>query len=119
MALVAGAIKDGPKRKGIVLDPFDVQYHHHRAEKTGHRARAMELDPKYVDVAVRRALHRQVRGARRTVRPLTMLRPRAWPRTTASWQERRWLLCPSGPSGHRRSVMSSEPRAAARRALRS
>src|SRR5215212_3979635 len=30
------------------------RHHHHPAEKTGRRARAIELDPKYVDVAVRR-----------------------------------------------------------------
>ena len=49
--LVADAIKDVSKRKGIVLDPFCGSG---TAEKTGRRARVIELDPKFVDVAVRR-----------------------------------------------------------------
>jgi DNA modification methylase len=53
--LVADAIKDVSKRKGIVLDPFGGSGTTIiAAEKTGRRARAIELDPKYVDVAVRR-----------------------------------------------------------------
>ena len=52
---VADAIKDVSKRKGIVLDPFGGSGTTIiAAEKTGRRARAIELDPKYVDVAVRR-----------------------------------------------------------------
>ena len=55
MALVADAIKDVSKRKGIVLDPFcGSGTTIIAAEKTGRRARAIELAPKYVDVAVRR-----------------------------------------------------------------
>ena len=53
--MVADAIKDCSKRGGLVLDPFcgsgTVLI---AAEKTGRRARAIELDPKYVDVAIRR-----------------------------------------------------------------
>ena len=53
--LVADAIKDVSKRKGLVLDPFGGSGTTIiAAEKTGRRARARELDPKYVDVAVRR-----------------------------------------------------------------
>jgi DNA modification methylase len=53
--LVADAIKDVSKRKGLVLDPFGGSGTTIiAAEKTGRRARAIELDPKYVDVAVRR-----------------------------------------------------------------
>jgi DNA modification methylase len=52
---VADAIKDVSKRKGIVLNPFcGSGTTIIAAEKTGRRARAIELDPKYVDVAVRR-----------------------------------------------------------------
>ena len=55
VALVADAIKDGSRRNGIVLDPFcgsgTVLI---AAERTGRRARAIEIDPAYVDVAVRR-----------------------------------------------------------------
>jgi tRNA/tmRNA/rRNA uracil-C5-methylase (TrmA/RlmC/RlmD family) len=51
---VADAIKD-VQRRGIVLDPFGGSGTIIiAAEKTGRRARAIELDPQYVDVAVRR-----------------------------------------------------------------
>jgi DNA modification methylase len=53
--MVADAIKDCSKRGSLVLDPFcgsgTILI---AAEKTGRRARAVELDPKYVDVAIRR-----------------------------------------------------------------
>jgi len=53
--MVADAIKDCSKRGDLVLDPFcgsgTILV---AAEKTGRRARAIELDPKYVDVAIRR-----------------------------------------------------------------
>lgn len=55
VAMVADAIKDCSKRGQIVLDPFcgsgTILI---AAEKTGRCARAIELDPAYVDVAVRR-----------------------------------------------------------------
>jgi DNA modification methylase len=55
VAMVADAIKDCSKRGSLILDPFcgsgTVLI---AAEKTGRRARAIELDPKYVDVAIRR-----------------------------------------------------------------
>ncbi|MCK1397086.1 site-specific DNA-methyltransferase [Bradyrhizobium sp. 4] len=55
VALVADAIKDCSKRGNIVLDPFcgsgTILI---AAEKTGRRARAIEIDPGYVDVAIRR-----------------------------------------------------------------
>ena len=55
VAMVVDAIKDCSKRGGLILDPFcgsgTILI---AAEKTGRRARAIELDPKYVDVAVRR-----------------------------------------------------------------
>jgi hypothetical protein len=54
-ALIADAIRDCSHRKGLVLDPFagsgTVLV---AAERTGRRARAIELDPKYVDVAIQR-----------------------------------------------------------------
>jgi DNA modification methylase len=54
-ALVAEAIKDCSRRGGLVLDPFcgsgTILI---AAEKTSRKARAMEVDPHYVDVAVRR-----------------------------------------------------------------
>ena len=53
--LVADAIKDVSKRKAIVLDPFGGSGTTIiAAEKTGRRVRAIELDPKFVDVGVRR-----------------------------------------------------------------
>jgi DNA modification methylase len=55
VALVADAIKDCSRRNDLVLDPFagsgTVLI---AAERTGRRARAIEIDPHYVDVAVRR-----------------------------------------------------------------
>src|SRR5258708_3098229 len=53
--MVAHAIKDCSKRGRLVLDPFrGLGTGLIAAEKTGRRARAIELDPKYVDVAIRR-----------------------------------------------------------------
>jgi DNA modification methylase len=55
VALVADAIKDCSGRGGLVLDPFcgsgTILI---AAERTGRKARALEIDPAYVDVAVRR-----------------------------------------------------------------
>jgi DNA modification methylase len=55
VALVADAIKDCSKRGSLVLDPFcgsgTILI---AAERTGRRARAIEFEPRYVDVAVRR-----------------------------------------------------------------
>jgi DNA modification methylase len=55
VALVADAIKDCSRRNGLVLDPFagsgTVLI---AAERTGRWARTMEIDPHYVDVAVKR-----------------------------------------------------------------
>jgi DNA modification methylase len=54
-ALVADAIKDCSRRNSLVLDPFagsgTVLI---AAERTGRRVRALEIDPRYVDVALRR-----------------------------------------------------------------
>ena len=55
VALVADAIKDCSRRGGLVLDPFcgsgTILL---AAERTGRKARALEIDPGFVDVAVRR-----------------------------------------------------------------
>jgi DNA modification methylase len=55
VALVADAIKDCSRRGALVLDPFcgsgTILI---AAERTGRKARALEIDPNYVDVAVRR-----------------------------------------------------------------
>jgi DNA modification methylase len=55
VALIADAIKDSSRRGSLVLDPFcgsgTILI---AAERTGREARALELDPQYVDVAVRR-----------------------------------------------------------------
>jgi DNA modification methylase len=54
-ALVADAILDCSKRRGIVLDCFGGSGTTLlAAEKTGRRAYLMELDPAYVDVTIRR-----------------------------------------------------------------
>src|SRR5262249_5488663 len=55
VALVADAIKDCSHRTGLVLDPFAGSGTTIiAAEKTGRRARAIEIDPHYCDVIVRR-----------------------------------------------------------------
>ena len=55
VALVADAIKDCARRKGVVLDAFmGSGTTLIAAERTGRRARGIEHDPAYVDVAVRR-----------------------------------------------------------------
>jgi DNA modification methylase len=55
VALVADAIKDCSRRGGLVLDPFSGSGTTLiAAERTGRKARALEIDPTYVDVAVRR-----------------------------------------------------------------
>ena len=52
---MADAIKDCSRRGGLVLDPFcgsgTILI---AAERTGRKARALEIDPIYVDVALRR-----------------------------------------------------------------
>ena len=55
VALIAGAILDCSMRRGIVLDCFAGSGTALiAAQKTGRRAYAMELDPKYVDLSIRR-----------------------------------------------------------------
>jgi DNA modification methylase len=55
VALVTDAIKDCSRRGGLVLDPFcGSGTTLIAAERTGRKARALEIDPTYVDVAVRR-----------------------------------------------------------------
>jgi DNA modification methylase len=55
VALVADAILDCSKRNGIVLDTFAGSGTTIlAAERTGRRAYAMEIDPAYIDVAIRR-----------------------------------------------------------------
>lgn len=54
-ALVAEAIKDCSKRNGVILDPFGGSGTTLLAcEKTGRKARLIEIEPKYVDVTIRR-----------------------------------------------------------------
>lgn len=58
VALVADLIRDCSRRNGIILDPFcGSGTTLLAAERTGRVARAIELDPLYVDVAVRRWEH--------------------------------------------------------------
>ena len=55
LALVADAIRDCSHRNGLVLDPFGGSGTTLiAAEHTGRRAALIELDPVYVDVAIRR-----------------------------------------------------------------
>jgi DNA modification methylase len=53
--LAERAVHNSSKRRDIVLDPFGGSGSTLIAcEKTGRRARLIELDPRYVDVIVRR-----------------------------------------------------------------
>jgi DNA modification methylase len=55
VALIADLIRDCSKRNGLILDPFGGSGTTIlAAERTGRIARLIELDPLYVDVAVRR-----------------------------------------------------------------
>jgi DNA modification methylase len=55
VALIADLIRDCSRRNGLVLDPFAGSGTAViAAERTGRRARLIELDPLYVDVAIRR-----------------------------------------------------------------
>jgi len=55
VALVADAIRDCSNRNHIILDPFGgAGTTMIAAEKTGRRARLIEIDPGYVDVAILR-----------------------------------------------------------------
>ena len=55
VAMVADAMRDCSRRGGIVLDAFSGSGTTiMAAEQTGRRGRAIELDPRYVDVAIRR-----------------------------------------------------------------
>jgi DNA modification methylase len=58
VALIADLIRDCSRRNGIILDPFGGSGTTMiAAERTGRRARLVELDPLYVDVAIRRWEH--------------------------------------------------------------
>jgi DNA modification methylase len=55
IALIADLIRDCSRRNGVILDPFGGSGTTIlAAERTGRIARVIELDPSYVDVAVRR-----------------------------------------------------------------
>ena len=55
VALVADVLKDASRRSDLVLDPFAGSGTTIiAAQKTGRQARALEIDPSYADVIVRR-----------------------------------------------------------------
>ena len=55
VALVERAIRNSSKSRDVVLDPFGGSGSTMIAtERLGRRARLVELDPKYIDVAVQR-----------------------------------------------------------------
>ena len=65
VALVERAIRNSSKSRDIVLDPFGGSGTTLiAAERTGRRARLIELDPKYADVAVQRWQDQTGRGAK-------------------------------------------------------
>ena len=55
VALISDVIKDASRRSNLVLDPFAGSGSTIiAAEKTGRQARALEIDPHYVDLIIRR-----------------------------------------------------------------
>ena len=55
IAMIADAMRDCSRRKGIVIDAFSGSGTTIiAAEETGRKARVIEIDPRYADVAVRR-----------------------------------------------------------------
>lgn len=65
-AMVADAIRDCSRRGGVILDAFSGSGTTIiAAEQTGRRVRAIELDPRYVDVAIRR--WQQLTGGKATL----------------------------------------------------
>jgi hypothetical protein len=98
VALVADAIRDCSHRGGLILDPFSGSGTTIlAAERTRRRARCIELDPRFVDVAIQRwrrrtgqpATHEasgltfEELGAQRSsehTRPTVRLRRRTWAR---------------------------------------
>jgi len=55
VALVADAIRDCSNRNDVILDPFGgVGSTLIAAERTGRKARLIELDPRYVDSTIQR-----------------------------------------------------------------
>jgi DNA modification methylase len=53
--MIADAIKDCSQRGDLILDPFSgTGTTIAAAQRTGRRARAIEIDPHYCDVAIRR-----------------------------------------------------------------
>jgi DNA modification methylase len=57
VAMIADAILDCSRRRGLVLDPFGGSGTTLlAAERTGRIARLIELDPRYVDVTIKRWL---------------------------------------------------------------
>jgi DNA modification methylase len=55
VAMVADAIRDCSNRNGIILDPFGgIGSTLIAAQKTGRKARLIEIDPRYVDATIKR-----------------------------------------------------------------
>jgi hypothetical protein len=104
VALVADAIKDCSRRNGLVLDPFagsgTILI---AAERTGRFARAIEIDPHYVDVAVRRWQHY-------TGKPAALV---ATGRTFEELTEDRAVAAAADPSPAQPSSRPSSPASAA------
>jgi DNA modification methylase len=74
VALVADAIRDCSHRQGIILDPFGGSGTTLiAAEETGRKARVIEIDPRCVDVTIRRWQNLTGRTAVKADRPSTWL----------------------------------------------
>ncbi|HVI14288.1 MAG TPA: site-specific DNA-methyltransferase, partial [Pseudolabrys sp.] len=84
IALIADLIRDCSRRNGVILDPFGGSGTTIlAAERTGRVARVIELDPLYVDVAVRRWQKITGTAARHTKTGLTFTEMEARQATSA------------------------------------
>jgi DNA modification methylase len=80
VALIADLIRDCSRRNGLILDPFGGSGTTIlAAERTGRRARVIELDPLYVDISIRRWQRATGIPARHAANGLSFVDPEARP----------------------------------------
>jgi DNA modification methylase len=85
VALIADLIRDCSRRNGVILDPFGGSGTTIlAAERTGRVARVIELDPLYVDVAIRRWQKITGLSARHAETGRTFADPEAQPDTSSA-----------------------------------
>ena len=110
VALVADAMRDCSPRKGVILDPFmGSGTTILAAEKVGRRAYGIEIDPQYVDVAIRR--WQDLQDATRSLRPVE-------PTTKSSGNERQSGAVRPDANAYRAARLRRKPHSIAARHLK-